>query len=324
MSAGAPGSRSKASTVGRSIFGASDSDGWSSSAASWASQIRVARSSQTAVVDVGLVAAAPHRRRADPVGRCRGSASRRRAGLDAVGIALQRQRPVSQVGKDRLRDPRVVVDHLAFGEAGRGPQHLVEVGELEPVPVDVYFAAFALLRDLDPALELFELGAGLGGGGRFRRLAPSRLPSRFEPAASGSPWIAARLSSRAAMRSGALVGLGSSETASTISSPRAFRSISAISSSRYSSRYLSASKSVLSDSISCWPSRARAWRASGRPRGPRPRAPPVRPPRRRTASSPWSAPGPSAGSRPGAHGFGARNAPPPPSSRRAIALTSRA
>ena len=85
---------------------------------------------------------------------------------------------------------------------------------------------------------------------RLRRLALRPPPSRFDPAASGSPWIAARLSSRAAIRSGALVGFGSSETASTISSPRAFRSISATSSSRYSSRYLSASKSVLSDSIS--------------------------------------------------------------------------
>src|SRR6185295_7787490 len=134
------------------------------------------------------------------------------------------------MGKDRLRDPRVVVDRFALGEAGLRPQHLVEVGELEPVPVYVYFAAFALLRDLDPALELFELERDLAAAGRFRRLAPSRLPSRFEPAASGSPWIAARLSSSAAIRSGALVG---------------------VSSSRYSSRYLSASKSVLSDSISC-------------------------------------------------------------------------
>ena len=81
------------------------------------------------------------------------------------------------------------------------------------MPVYVYFAAFALLRDLDPALELFEPERRLGGGrsacAAWRR---RRLPSRFDPAASGSPWIAARLSSSAAIRSGALVGFGSSET----------------------------------------------------------------------------------------------------------------
>jgi hypothetical protein len=48
-----------------------------------------------------------------------------------------------------------------------------------------------------------------------------------------------------------LVGFGSSETDSTISSPRALRSISERSSSRYSSRYFSGSKSELSESISC-------------------------------------------------------------------------
>ncbi len=41
MVAGGPGSRSKASTVGTSIFVALESEGWSSSAASCASQISV-------------------------------------------------------------------------------------------------------------------------------------------------------------------------------------------------------------------------------------------------------------------------------------------
>src|SRR5207248_95928 len=81
-----------------------------------------------------------------------------------------------------------------------------------------------------------------------RRFSP---PSPSAPAPSGSPLTAARLSSSAAIRSGALVGVGSSDTASTISSPRALRSISERSSSRYSSRYLSGSKSVLRESISC-------------------------------------------------------------------------
>ena len=47
MSAGGPGSRSKATTVGTSGLFASDSEGWSSCAASCASQIKVGRSSQT-------------------------------------------------------------------------------------------------------------------------------------------------------------------------------------------------------------------------------------------------------------------------------------
>ncbi len=48
------------------------------------------------------------------------------------------------------------------------------------------------------------------------------------------------------------MGFGSSETAATTSSPRALRSISDRSSSRYSSRYFSGSNSPLRDSIS-WP-----------------------------------------------------------------------
>jgi hypothetical protein len=47
MSAGGPGSRSKTRHVGRSMSSARESEGWSSSAASWASQISVGRSSQT-------------------------------------------------------------------------------------------------------------------------------------------------------------------------------------------------------------------------------------------------------------------------------------
>jgi hypothetical protein len=46
-SAGGPGSRSKATTVGRSGFFASAREGWSSRAASCASQVSVATSSQT-------------------------------------------------------------------------------------------------------------------------------------------------------------------------------------------------------------------------------------------------------------------------------------
>jgi hypothetical protein len=38
--------------------------------------------------------------------------------------------------QDRGRDPRVVVDDLALGEAGLGIEDLVEVGELELASFD--------------------------------------------------------------------------------------------------------------------------------------------------------------------------------------------
>jgi hypothetical protein len=84
------------------------------------------------------------------------------------------------------------------------------------VPVDVYFAALALLRDRDLDWELFEPDRDFDFEAveRFFDLVP---PS--PPAASGSPRTLARLSSRAAMRSGALVGLGSSDTGSTTALP---------------------------------------------------------------------------------------------------------
>jgi hypothetical protein len=118
------------------------------------------------------------------------------------------------VREEHVGDPSVVVDHLALREPGLGPQHLVEVGQLEPVPVDVYLAALVLLRDRDLDLEVFERDRDLDAVEGLLRLP---LPS--PPVASGSPRTAARLSSNAAMRSGVLVGLGSSETGSTTDSP---------------------------------------------------------------------------------------------------------
>ena len=55
----------------------------------------------------------------------------------AVGIALQRRRAAAQMGQHVGRDARVVVDHLAFCEARRRVHHLVEVGQAEPVAVDL-------------------------------------------------------------------------------------------------------------------------------------------------------------------------------------------
>src|SRR5947207_2706304 len=205
-----------------------------------------------AVVDLALVSPAPDRGRLDPVGSvARAALLVEEARLDAVRIALQRQRALLKVREDDVGQPGVVVDHLTLREPGRGPQHLVEVGELEPAAVDFYLAALALLRDLDLPWELlarepdFEPDPDLA---RERRFWP---PSPSAPAPRGSPLTAARLSSSAAIRSGALVGFGSSDTASTTSSPRALRSITSSSSLRYSSRYFPGSNSLDSESINC-------------------------------------------------------------------------
>src|SRR5215216_1483583 len=159
--------------------------------------------------------------------------------------------------KQRRGDPHVVVDHLALAKPRR-VHDLVEVGESDGAAVDLYFLLAALARDLllllvelllvvfdEPLLLLPDLVERLAP-------APDRLrPSAFAaPSPSSSPRTAARLSSSAAIRSGALVGSGSSLGCTTTDSPFALRSISASSSSRYSSRYLSASKSDASESIS--------------------------------------------------------------------------
>ena len=57
-------------------------------------------------------------------------------GSDAVGEALQRDAPPGEVRQHRVGDARVVVDHLALGEARR-VQRLVEVGDGEATTVDV-------------------------------------------------------------------------------------------------------------------------------------------------------------------------------------------
>jgi hypothetical protein len=74
--------------------------------------------------------------------------------VDAVGIALERQRPAGEVGEERRRDARVVGDEVALGEAGLRPQDLVEVRELQPPPLDHHLAAVLgqLLDDLDRRL----------------------------------------------------------------------------------------------------------------------------------------------------------------------------
>jgi hypothetical protein len=63
--------------------------------------------------------------------------------FDAVRVALHRQRPALEVRQHERRHARVVVDHLALGEARLGIEDLVEVGELELLALDLDFDRFA-------------------------------------------------------------------------------------------------------------------------------------------------------------------------------------
>src|SRR5262252_5066653 len=51
--------------------------------------------------------------------------------LDAVRVALEGEGAIAEVGQQRRCDSRVVLDHLALGEADPGVEHLVQVGQPE-------------------------------------------------------------------------------------------------------------------------------------------------------------------------------------------------
>ena len=55
--------------------------------------------------------------------------------VDPVRVALEGERVVPEVRQQHRRDARVVVDHLALGEADLGIEHLVEVRKSEGLPV---------------------------------------------------------------------------------------------------------------------------------------------------------------------------------------------
>ena len=56
------------------------------------------------------------------------------APLDAVGVALERQRPALQVREDEPGHGGVIGDQIPLGEAALREQHLVPVGELQSAP----------------------------------------------------------------------------------------------------------------------------------------------------------------------------------------------
>src|SRR4051794_28187393 len=162
----------------------------------------------------------------------------------AIGVALERERAVAQVGQHGVGHPRVVVDHLPLGEAHRRVHHLVEVRQAEAVAADLhlhplgsrhYFFAVVFFFDREPLLAPLDAAAFLVG---FLSAVP---PWRLVPLIEAS---------RAAIRSGTFWG-SSSGASTTTSWPSAFRSIMSSTRSRYSSRYLSGSNSAVSESISC-------------------------------------------------------------------------
>src|SRR2546428_170322 len=57
--------------------------------------------------------------------------------VDAVRVALERERMVARVGKKDGRDTRVVVDDLTFGEPDLWIQDLFQVRELQGAALDL-------------------------------------------------------------------------------------------------------------------------------------------------------------------------------------------
>jgi hypothetical protein len=57
--------------------------------------------------------------------------------VHAVGQPHHREWSVLEMGEERRGHSGVVIDHLAFGEAGRGVQHLLEVGQPELASIDL-------------------------------------------------------------------------------------------------------------------------------------------------------------------------------------------
>ena len=63
--------------------------------------------------------------------------------FDAIGIAFHSQRPVFQMRQKDGRDLDVVMNHLAFGEAGLRLKHLVEIRDREGATLDDQFSFLA-------------------------------------------------------------------------------------------------------------------------------------------------------------------------------------
>ena len=197
-SAGGPGSRSKASTVGR--LGA-----LAPARARGAARAPPAAPSRPGSAGRRRRRSRSRRRSADSTGavstqsgRCLGQRfSKKAASVSSTPSGKRRRvsgRP-GEVGDHRRRDLGVVVDHLALGEAGLRVEHLVEVGELQLGARRRRLRGFGhwLLRRISTlaraAWSVFERRLVLRRRGRFAPcLAPLALASSLlRPLASRLP-----------------------------------------------------------------------------------------------------------------------------------------
>ena len=110
-----------------------------------------------AVADVLLVPLAPDRRGAQPGGPvARAALLVEELAVDAVRVALQRERALAQVGQEHRRDPHVVVDDVPLREPRLRVEDLVEVPEQDPAPLHL---------DLDgPSRALTPASSSRAGG----------------------------------------------------------------------------------------------------------------------------------------------------------------
>ena len=164
-----------------------------------------------AEVDLAGVRAGPTGAVFTHFGRCLGQRFSKKAASRSSTPSGKRRRVTARPrrwGTIAGADLGVVVDDLALGEAGLRVEDLVEVGELQLAPVDLDLAARCpprYLEDLAWRARRLRFGAAL-----FLAAAgvssPARLCRRRR-----LPLTAAMLSSSAAIRSGALVGFGSSD-----------------------------------------------------------------------------------------------------------------
>jgi hypothetical protein len=56
--------------------------------------------------------------------------------LYTIGITFAREGATVQVGKDRRRDPRVIVDYVLLGKPGGGIKNLLQVRDLQSLALN--------------------------------------------------------------------------------------------------------------------------------------------------------------------------------------------
>ena len=54
---------------------------------------------------------------------------------DAVGVTLEREWPVFEIGEQQVRDGIVIIQQIAFGVAFGGIENFVEVREFQPLAI---------------------------------------------------------------------------------------------------------------------------------------------------------------------------------------------